>query len=103
MLVRKRRRAFFSAPPQGDDHRQRVAEDASDLALGNEAGEAVEVEEAFDFGHPRIVTSSPSRRKAAFAGKRRGKSALAIESYPHDFTKSPLNFSRPCTRKRFVE
>jgi hypothetical protein len=83
---------FFSASPECDDHGQRVAEDPSDLELGDEAGEAIDVQESLEFGHPGIVTSSPRRRKTAFAGKRRGKAALATESNPHDFTKSPYFF-----------
>jgi hypothetical protein len=79
---------FFSAAPQGDDDGPGVAEDAADLGPGDEAGEAVDVPESLEFGHPGIVTSSPRRRKANFPEKTKENGAYAIEKYPHDFTKS---------------
>jgi hypothetical protein len=87
-LVRRPRSAFFSAALQGDDDGPGVAEDASELGPGEEAGEAVDVQESLELGHSRIVTSFPKRRKANFAWKTRRKLTPAIESYPHDFTKS---------------
>src|SRR5262249_21510062 len=59
-----------------------------DLGLGDKAGKAVAVRESLDFGHPRIVTSSPKCRKAGFAGKRWGKPAATRANHPHDFTKN---------------
>ena len=86
--ARRPRRAFFSAALQGDDNGPGVAEDASDLGPGDEAGEAVDVPESLEFGHPGIVTSSPKRRKANSPEKTEENRASAIEKYPHDFTKS---------------
>src|SRR5262245_4036390 len=88
MFVRRRRRAFFSAAHEGDDDGQGVAEDAANLGLWDEAGEAVDVQESFEFGHRRIVTSSPRQRKPNCAGKTGGRPAPNIEKHPHDFTKS---------------
>jgi hypothetical protein len=92
-LDRRPHRAFFSAALKGENDGQRVTEDAPDRGLGNEAGEAVDVQEALAFWHPRIVTSFPRHRKAKFAWKTRKKSASVIKSYPHDFTKSPNSIS----------
>jgi hypothetical protein len=93
-LDRRPHRAFFSAALEGENDGQRVTEDAPDRGLGNEAGEAVDVQEALAFWHPRIGTSFPRRGKAKFAGKTRRKSASVIKSYPHDFTKSRFCFTR---------
>ena len=65
-----------------------IAENTSEVGPGDETGKAVDVQESLEFGHPRIVTSSPRQRKSDFVGKSREKSALTTESYPHDFTKS---------------
>src|SRR5262249_23876280 len=86
--VRRPRRAFFSAALERDDHGEGIAEDTSELGPGDGAGKAVDVQESLEFGHPRIVTSSPRWRKSDFVGKSREKLALTTESYPHDFTKS---------------
>jgi hypothetical protein len=83
---------FFSAALQGDDHGVGIAEDAANPGSGHEAGEAVDVLKSLAFGHPRIVTSSPRRGKATFAGESGEKGASVIESYPHDFTKSHTVF-----------
>jgi hypothetical protein len=99
-LARRRRSAFFSTAAQGDDHGPWVAVEAADLGLRDEAGEAVDVQETLEFGHPRIVTSLPGRRKADFTGKYREKRASAIGNYPHDFTKNHFMlikvFLTPC-------
>jgi hypothetical protein len=76
---------------EGDDHGEGVAEDASNLGPGHEAGEAIDVLKSLELGHRRIVTSFPRRGKPDFTGKQRVKSASDMESYPHDFTKS-LNY-----------
>jgi hypothetical protein len=87
-FVHRPRSAFFSAALQGDNDGQGVAEDTPDRRLGNEAGEAVDVQESLAFWHTRIVTGFPKGRKANFARKTRSLLALAIESYPHDSTKN---------------
>jgi len=79
---------FFSAALERDDHSEGIAEDTSDLGSGNEARKAVDVQESLEFGHPRIVTSSPRWRKSDFVGKSREKLALTTESYPHEYAKS---------------
>jgi hypothetical protein len=60
---------FFSAALQRDDHGVGIAEEAANLGAGHEAREAVDVLKSFEFGHPRIVTSSPTRGKTEFARK----------------------------------
>jgi len=105
-LVRRRHRAFFSTTPEANDDGRGVAEDAPELGAGDKAREAVDVQESLEFWHPRIVTGLAKRRKANFAGKTRGKFAPAIESYPRDFTKSPIYEgiinALPCFSVRFV-
>jgi hypothetical protein len=58
---------------EGDDHGEGIAEDTSNLGLGDEAREAVEVQESLEFRHRRIVTRFPRRGKPDFAGKPRKK------------------------------
>jgi hypothetical protein len=56
--------------------------------LRGEAGEAVDVQEPFDFRHQRIMAIFPANEKAKFAEKIREKLASVAEIYPHDSTKS---------------
>jgi hypothetical protein len=47
---------FFSAAVEGDNHRPGVAEDTPHSAERDEAREPVDILEAIEFSHPRIVT-----------------------------------------------
>ena len=103
--VRRSLRAFFSPALEGDDHGERIAEDTSDVGPGDEAGEAVDVQESLELGHRRIVTSFPRRGKPDFVGKHREKSAAGMGTHPPDFTKSrkkkrTLGVSEPPTDPR---
>ena len=62
----------------------RLAEEASDLGPGYEAGEAVDVQETLAFGHPRLVTSSPERRKTILPRKPRRILALVCRQSSFD-------------------
>jgi hypothetical protein len=68
MLVHTRRKPFFSAPTQGDDHCQRIAKDPPNFGNGYEAGEAIQVLEQFEFCHRKSMTSFRPERKRKFPG-----------------------------------
>ena len=66
----------------------RISEDASDVELGNEAGEAVQVAESFENGHRVSMTGFPMEEKVAFPTKYRLISATGGKSYPLENAKS---------------
>jgi hypothetical protein len=75
---------------EGDDDSQRIPEDASNRGQWYEAGEAVDVPESLEFGHPRIMTSFPRPRNCKPAWKYRAFQTSGVKIHPHDFTKSLL-------------
>jgi hypothetical protein len=82
---------FFSAALEGDDHRLGLAEDAPDLGLGDEAGEAVEVLEVLEFSHRSSMTRIPPEEKSDLSWKSRVSTATKAERCPLENAKS-LNY-----------
>jgi hypothetical protein len=70
------------AAAQGDNHGLRIAEDAPNPRLGNEARESVEVVELLERGHRPSMTRIPPEGKSGFPRKSGVKSAAKAESYP---------------------
>jgi hypothetical protein len=66
----------------------RIAEDTPDVALGDEAGEAIQIAESLENSHRESMTAFPVERKSVFPEKNRLISALRGKSYPLENAKS---------------
>ncbi len=55
-----------------DNHRLRITEDTPNTGPGDEAREAVQVEELLEFGHRPSMTRIPPEGKSDLFGKSRG-------------------------------
>jgi hypothetical protein len=71
-----------------DDHGAMIPKYPPEGGARDEAGEAVDVEQAFDFCHADIVTEFWSRARRILAGILQRIRRLKGESYPLKITKS---------------
>jgi hypothetical protein len=82
-------------PSQSDDDGAMVPKYPLEGGEGDKAGEAIDVEQAFDFCHADIVTEFRSIAIIIPPGFFRGIRALKGESYPLKFTKSQISIRGP--------
>src|SRR5205085_11154552 len=96
----RRRRPFFSAALEGDDHRQEITKDDSDPGQGHEAGKAIQVMEKLEFCHRESMTSFSSEGKRSFPRKSGEFSGFWTEKLP---TKKPEEPVLPAPPRTGVE
>ena len=63
---RRRCKPFFSAAPEGDDHRRGIAKEAVDLRKRYEPREPVEVMKKLEYCHREIMTTFSPGEKMTF-------------------------------------
>jgi hypothetical protein len=77
---------------EGDDDRVGIPEDATDVGLGNEAGEPIQILEELEFGHRQSMTRIPQEGKSGLLRKSRGFYGFEVKNHPLESPKSPHFF-----------
>jgi hypothetical protein len=75
---------------EGDDDRVGIPEDATDVGLGNEAGEPIQILEELEFGHRQSMTRIPQEGKSGLLRKSRGFYGFEVKNHPLESPKSHI-------------